>query len=533
MKKTYTIAIMLLFVAYNSLIAQNSQSLIQIHNVATVSAMNNISSPFTGNVVYVIENETIYHYNGSQWVQLADANSGSSSSWNLSGNSGNVFSNFLGTTDNVDLRIRTNSLERLIIPASTGGSSPRWLFPKVTFDGLDLSNQNSGFIGFESGSGGRLRVSAGNSDSFDNSQGASIDLHGNGVNGGSGRLDLVAGSGAAGNSLGINFYTGNSLRATMLGNGNFGINTFSPSSRFHINGGGFRYVDGNQANGRVLTSDANGNASWQDAASGGGSSNAWDITGNSAINPTNNFIGTTNQAPIRFRTNNTLRMELDALSSRLAFYADEAIISKGYISSGRIRISGGTNITNIGTSSDGGAIDLFGIGFTGNTCNVHVVAGNPPGDTQDGSIHFITRDLGRMLVNENGDLILYGNALKPGGGGWTNISDKRLKKNVKRYQKGLTEILNIEPVTYQYNEKSKVYDTNKTYVGIIAQEIEKILPSTVITKNDSANTGLNDKKVFDSSELLYTLINAVKELNDKNIELENKLNQLEKLSQSK
>ena len=110
---------MLLFVAYNSLIAQNSQSLIQIHNVATVSAMNNISSPFTGNVVYVIENETIYHYNGSQWVQLADANSGSSSSWDLLGNSGtNSSVNFLGTTDNNDFNIRTNNTNRVRVEAN-------------------------------------------------------------------------------------------------------------------------------------------------------------------------------------------------------------------------------------------------------------------------------------------------------------------------------------------------------------------------------------------------------------------------------
>jgi len=47
-----------------------------------------------------------------------------------------------------------------------------------------------------------------------------------------------------------------------------GIGTSNPSAKLHINGT-FRYVDGNEGNGKVMTSDANGNATWQDASSGG------------------------------------------------------------------------------------------------------------------------------------------------------------------------------------------------------------------------------------------------------------------------
>ncbi|CAG7581091.1 MAG: hypothetical protein SLAVMIC_00657 [uncultured marine phage] len=51
--------------------------------------------------------------------------------------------------------------------------------------------------------------------------------------------------------------------------GNVGIGTTSPSETLHVDGS-FRYVDGNEANGYVLTSDINGVATWQ--ASGGGGS---------------------------------------------------------------------------------------------------------------------------------------------------------------------------------------------------------------------------------------------------------------------
>ncbi len=44
-------------------------------------------------------------------------------------------------------------------------------------------------------------------------------------------------------------------------NGQVGIGT-TPTANLHINGS-VRYEDGNQANGAILTSDANGNASWQ------------------------------------------------------------------------------------------------------------------------------------------------------------------------------------------------------------------------------------------------------------------------------
>ncbi|NDW09607.1 hypothetical protein [Dysgonomonas sp. 520] len=61
--------------------------------------------------------------------------------------------------------------------------------------------------------------------------------------------------------------------STIVGNeyvtGNVGVGTTSPTTKVHINtatnGNGFRLVDGTQADGRVLTSDANGNARWRES----------------------------------------------------------------------------------------------------------------------------------------------------------------------------------------------------------------------------------------------------------------------------
>ena len=127
-------------------------------------------------------------------------------------------------------------------------------------------------------------------------------------------------------------------------------------------------------------------------------------------------------------------------------------------------------------------------------------------------------------------LTVNGNASKVGGGNWATFSDLRVKENITAYKKGLEAILQISPVRFNYNEKSGYSGDNltKEYVGVIAQDIEKVLPNTVTNYDDSEGpSGLSDKKQFDSSEILWTLINAVKELEAKNEQLRQRIEALE------
>lgn len=105
-------------------------------------------------------------------------------------------------------------------------------------------------------------------------------------------------------------------------------------------------------------------------------------------------------------------------------------------------------------------------------------------------------------------LTVNGDAEKPGGGAWGNYSDMRVKKNINNYTKGLKEILSIHPISYQYNGKGQTMDNGVTYIGVIAQEMEKILPTTVSIKGTN---DFPDQRYYDGSELTYTLINAIKE----------------------
>ena len=110
-----------------------------------------------------------------------------------------------------------------------------------------------------------------------------------------------------------------------------------------------------------------------------------------------------------------------------------------------------------------------------------------------------------------------GQAYKHGSNVWTVFSDARIKENVKPYTKGLKEILQIRPVNFNYKKEADKGD--KTYAGVIAQELEKVVPTMVNTTNEKIN-GVEGIKSVDGNEYTFMLINAVKELSQKVEKLE-------------
>ncbi|MBL7903328.1 MAG: hypothetical protein JNK73_15120, partial [Bacteroidia bacterium] len=100
----------------------------------------------------------------------------------------------------------------------------------------------------------------------------------------------------------FNFWTAGTAGRMVIDNiGRVGINTANPTATLHV-AGNMRLVDGTEAAGRVLTSDASGNASWQNATA-----SAWGLGGNAATTATN-FIGTSDAQPLSIRTNSVQRI---------------------------------------------------------------------------------------------------------------------------------------------------------------------------------------------------------------------------------
>lgn len=97
-------------------------------------------------------------------------------------------------------------------------------------------------------------------------------------------------------------------------------------------------------------------------------------------------------------------------------------------------------------------------------------------------------------------------AYKLGGGSWTAWSDERLKTNITPYEDGLNSVLAIKPIKFKYNKKLGI-DTDKEFIGVIAQELNEVAPYMV---GSFEQDGIDYMDV-DNSAMTYMLINAVKE----------------------
>ncbi|NIJ52021.1 tail fiber domain-containing protein [Dyadobacter arcticus] len=102
-------------------------------------------------------------------------------------------------------------------------------------------------------------------------------------------------------------------------------------------------------------------------------------------------------------------------------------------------------------------------------------------------------------------------AAKPGNSVWTIFSDKRLKKDISDYTDGLSLLKQIKPVWFTYNGQAGI-KTTKKFVGIIAQDMQKIAPYMIgtFTYQDSLGNK-TDYLDYDAGAVTYMLINSVKE----------------------
>ena len=106
--------------------------------------------------------------------------------------------------------------------------------------------------------------------------------------------------------------------------------------------------------------------------------------------------------------------------------------------------------------------------------------------------------------------------------GWSS-SDGRYKQNVAEIEDPLEKVLNMRGVSYRWRTEEypdRGFPTGRHY-GVIAQELEKVLPESV--KEDSGG----DKAVA-YTEIVSVLIEAVKELSEDNAELRSRVKALER-----
>ena len=136
----------------------------------------------------------------------------------------------------------------------------------------------------------------------------------------------------------------------------------------------------------------------------------------------------------------------------------------------------------------------------------------------------------RMLVDNNGNigmgttaptqkLHVIGNIL---ASGTITPSDVRYKKNIEVIDHPLEKIEEIRGVTYELktDEYPESGFSNEIQTGVIAQEVEAVLPQVVVTDP-------NGYKAVDYSKMVPLLIEGIKELKKQNEELQEKVKKLE------
>lgn len=121
-----------------------------------------------------------------------------------------------------------------------------------------------------------------------------------------------------------------------------------------------------------------------------------------------------------------------------------------------------------------------------------------------------------------------GTAAKTGGGSWSVASDARLKKDIQPFPDGLKQLLQFHPVTFRYNGLNG-FSSEKEYVGVIAQEVQKIAPYMVSEVKATGGThGLDAYLNVDPSAFTFLLVNAVQQQQSLIEDLQKKIDDLEK-----
>ena len=118
-------------------------------------------------------------------------------------------------------------------------------------------------------------------------------------------------------------------------------------------------------------------------------------------------------------------------------------------------------------------------------------------------------------------------AAKPGTSTWTIASDERLKDVRAPFTRGINELLGLNTIYFNYKAGNPLdLPSDKEYVGIKAQDVKKVIPEAVST----------DEKGFlhvTTDSIIWTAVNAIKELYHKLIDHDKALTNINRQIASK
>lgn len=146
---------------------------------------------------------------------------------------------------------------------------------------------------------------------------------------------------------------------------------------------------------------------------------------------------------------------------------------------------------------------------------------------------------GKLTVR---DSLILENSLRLNGSGcytgsWTQCSDLRLKKNIKRIHNALDKVLNLQGFSYEWRKDefpSYNFEEGRK-IGLIAQDVERVFPELVRTEIDgikSVNyvnmTAVLVEAIKEQQNIIDEQKRTIENLNDKMESLESRINEIQK-----
>jgi cytoskeletal protein CcmA (bactofilin family) len=172
--------------------------------------------------------------------------------------------------------------------------------------------------------------------------------------------------------------------------------------------------------------------------------------------------------------------------------------------------------------------------------NTKITAANPNADSQNNELLFFTSDasagapIQRMIIQPDGsvgigtnyvpsyDVDISGNVritLQCEATSFNATSDGRLKENIQPIYDSLSRVIQLNGVDFCWSN-----DVNKQkHAGLIAQDVEKVIPEVVSTSTCEEIGGIGLKSIEYNGIIPY-LIESIKTLNDRVKDLESQMN---------
>jgi len=296
--------------------------------------------------------------------------------------------------------------------------------------------------------------------------------------------------------------------------GNAGIGTNNPTQKLEVVGGikigdtnsdidgSIRY-DGNNFQGHHA-------GEWKNLDETNGSS-LWSQTGNTAYYTDGKVaIGTTTPS-----AGVTIGNTAAPPSEGLAVTGDAGIGTNNPAQ--KLEVVGGIKIGTT-TSNIDGSIRYDGDNFQGHTDGNWVNLDNKVWNLNGGQAFYTSGDVGIGTNNPihnlhvEGDIAVTGSIITP--------SDRRLKEDIKPIADALTIVSSLQPKSYLYKEEQvDAYGlSDKQQYGLIAQELEEILP-TLITQQAIVTEDGKSYKGVEYAQLIPILTQAIKELNEELVDV--------------